>query len=100
VTSTFGLHMKDAAMLVSGFVGGLFLGYLTAIFAFLVWRLIREGSDSPKRMAIPALFLLSMFGTTLVYLAVVVFQSWPVLIGAAITFAHGARPLFYERRRI
>lgn len=86
--------MTDAAMLVSGFVGGLFLGYLMAIFAFFVWQLIRESFSNPKQMAIPAFFLLSMFGTALVYLAVVVFQSWPVFIGAAITFAHGAPPLF------
>lgn len=70
------------------------LGYLTTIIAFFVWQLIREGFGTPKQMAIPALFLLSMFGTALVYLAVVVFESWPVFIGAAITFAHGARPLF------
>lgn len=88
--------MKDAVLLISGFVGGLFLGYLTAIFAFFVWQLIKEGLGNPKQMAIPAIFLLSMFGTTLVYLTGVVFQSWPVFIGAAITFAHGARPLFKQ----
>jgi hypothetical protein len=47
-------------------------------------------------MAIPATFLLGIFGIALVYLAAVVFQSWPVLIGAAITFTNGARPLFKQ----
>jgi fructose-specific phosphotransferase system IIC component len=86
--------MKDVFLLVSGFVGGLFLGYLAAIFAFFVWQLIKEGLDEPKRMAIPAIFLLSIFGTALFYLTGLVFQSWPVFIGAAITFSHGCRPLF------
>ena len=88
--------MKEAVLFVSGFVGGLFLGYLTAIFAFFVWQQIKEGFGNPKQMAIPAIFLLSMFGTALVYLVGVLFQSWPVFIGAAITFAHGVRPLFKQ----
>lgn len=88
--------MKDAALMLSGFVGGLFLGYLTAVLAFFVWQLVKEGFEDPKQMAIPAIFLLGIFGTALIYLATVVFQSWPVLAGAAITFVHGARPLFKQ----
>jgi hypothetical protein len=86
--------MKDSVLLLSSFVGGLFLGYLVAIFAFLVWSLIKEGMGNPKQMAIPALVLLSMFGTALAYLTGIVFQSWPLFLGAVITFAHGVRPLF------
>jgi len=81
-------------LMASAFIGGLFLGYLASILAFFVWGLIKEGFNSPKQMAIPAIFLLSIFGTALAYLAGVVFESWPVLLGAAITFAHGARKLF------
>ena len=88
--------MKDAVLLLSGFVGGLFLGYVTAILAFFVWQLIKEGFGDPKQMAIPAIVLLGIFGIALVYLATVVFQSWPALIGAAITFTNGARPLFKQ----
>ena len=86
--------MKEAALLVSAFIGGLFLGYLVAIFMFVVWGIVKEGLDDPKQMAIPALVLLSMFGTALVYLTGGVFQSWPLFLGAAITFVHAARPLF------
>lgn len=86
--------MKDIVLLLSSFAGGLFLGYLTAILAFFVWGLVKEGFEAPSQMAIPAIFLLAIFGTALAYLTVFVFQSWPVFIGAAITFAHGARPLF------
>ena len=86
--------MKDVVLLLSSLAGGLFLGYLTAILAFFVWELVKEGLGNPKQMAIPAVFLLGIFGTALGYLAVVVFQSWPVFIGAAITFVYGARPLF------
>lgn len=92
--------MKDAFLIFSGFIGGLFLGYLTAIFAFFVWQLIKEGIGNPKQLAIPALFLLSIFGTALIYLTGVVFQSWPVFIGAAITFSHGTRPLFKQDEEI
>jgi len=88
--------MKDAVLLFSGFLGGLFLGYITAILAFFVWQLIKEGFGDPKQMAIPAIFLLGIFGTALVYLAAVVIESWPVLLGAAITFTNGARPLFKQ----
>ena len=66
----------------------------TAILTFFVWGLVKEGFEAPGQMAIPAIFLLAIFGTALGYLTVFVFQSWPVFIGAAITFAHGARPLF------
>lgn len=86
--------MQDAVLLLGSFAGGLFLGYLTAILSFFVLAIIKEGLGNPKQMAIPAIFLLGIFGTALAYLAVVEFQSWPVLIGAAITFIHGARPLF------
>jgi hypothetical protein len=86
--------MKDTLLLLSSFAGGLFLGYLTAILAFFVWGLVKEGFEAPKQMAIPAIFLLGIFGTALAYLTVFVFQSWPIFMGAAITFAHGARPLF------
>lgn len=86
--------MKDIVLLLSSFAGGLFLGYLTAILTFFVWGLVKEGFEAPSQMAIPAIFLLAIFGTALGYLTVFMFQSWPVFIGAAITFAHGARPLF------
>lgn len=88
--------MKDVVLLLSGFFGGLFLGNLAAVLTFFVWQLIRKGFGDPKQMAIPAIFLLGIFGTALVYLAAVVFQSLPVLIGAAITFTHGTRPLFRQ----
>lgn len=45
-------------------------------------------------MAIPALFLLSIFGTAFAYVVGVVFQSWPLFIGAAISFTYVVRPLF------
>ena len=86
--------MKDVVLLVSGFAGGLFLGCLICMFAFFVWELITEGFEKPKQMAIPALFLLSMFGTAVVYLFFKVFQSWPVFIGSTITFFYCARSLF------
>lgn len=86
--------MKDIVIMLSSFAGGLFLGYLSAILAFFVWGLVKEGLEASSQMAIPAIFLLVIFGTALAYLTVFVFQSWPVFIGAAITFAHGARPLF------
>lgn len=90
--------MKDVVLLLSSFAGGLFLGYLTAILAFFVWGLVKEGSSSSSQMAIPAIFLLAIFGTALAYLTVSLFQSWPVFIGAAITFVHGSRPLFRSER--
>lgn len=86
--------MKDALLVFSSFIGGLFLGYLAAIFAFFVWEIIEEGIGDPKKMAIPAILLLSIFGTALAYLVGVAFQNWPLFFGAAITFAHGSRPLF------
>lgn len=86
--------MKEVALYFSAFIGGLFSGYLAAVLAFFVWGLIKEGIDTPKQMAIPAIFLLSIFGTALVYLAGFAFESWPLLLGAAITFTHGARKLF------
>lgn len=89
--------MKDMVLLLSSFAGGLFLGYLTAILAFFVWGLIKEGFEATSHMAIPTVFLLGIFGTALAYIAVFVFQSWPLFIGAAITFAHGSRPLFRSK---
>lgn len=86
--------MRDVALHFSAFIGGLFSGYLAAVLAFFVWGLIKEGVGSLKQMAIPAIFLLSIFGSALIYLAGIVFESWPLLLGAAITFAHGARKLF------
>lgn len=86
--------MKDAILFVSSFIGGLFLGYLAAILAFFVWSIIKEGLGNPKQMAVAALILLSMFGTALAYLVGIVFQSWVLFLGAAITFAHGARLIF------
>lgn len=86
--------MKDVVMLVSGFAGGLFLGCVICMFAFFVWGLIREGFEKPKQMAIPALFLLSMFGTAVGYLFLKVIQSWPVFIGATISFFYCARSFF------
>lgn len=92
--------MKDSVLLLSSFVGGLFLGYLVAIFAFFVWTFIKEGMSDPKKTAIPALILLSMFGTALAYLTAIVFQSWPLFLGAAITFAHSVRPLFQTEESV
>jgi len=86
-------------LIVSSFLGGLFLGYLAAILAFLVWGLIKEGVDSPKQMVLPALFLLSIFGTALVYLAGIVLENWGLLFGALITFGYGARKLLTVRAR-
>ncbi len=34
-------------LIVTSFIGGLFLGYLVVMLAFFVWGLIKEGFDSP-----------------------------------------------------
>ncbi len=86
--------MKDAVLFVSSFIGGLFLGYLISILAFFVWNLIKEGLAEPGQMAIPAIALLAIFGTALFYAVGIVLGNWPLFIGAAITFAYCARPLF------
>jgi len=86
--------MKEIMMVFSALIGGLFSGVLAGLLAFFVWGLVKEGIEEPKKMAIPALFLLSIFGTALAYLMGVVFQSWPLLIGAAISFTYVVRPLF------
>lgn len=88
------MTVEEVTLYFSAFIGGLFSGYLAAVLAFFVWGLIKEGIETPKQMAIPAIFLLSIFGTALVYLARIVFESWPLLLGAVITFAHGSRRLF------
>ena len=65
--------MKDALLLVSSFIGGLFLGYLTAIIAFFIWSLIKESLGNPKQIAVPALILMSWFGIGLAGLTGMVF---------------------------
>ena len=45
-------------------------------------------------MATPALFLLSIFGTALAYVVGVIFQNWPLFIGATVSFVYVVRPLF------
>lgn len=87
---TLGVFM----LIVTSFIGGLFLGYLASVLAFFVWGLVKEGLHNPKQMAVPAIFLLGIFGTALIYLAGIVLENWALLGGAAITFAHGARKLF------
>lgn len=86
--------MKEIMMTFSALAGGLFSGAIAGLLAFFVWGLVKEGVEEPKKMAIPALFLLSIFGTALAYLVCVVFQSWPLSIGAAISFIYVVRPLF------
>lgn len=86
--------MKEVMMALSALIGGLFLGVLAGLLAFFVWELVKEGIEDPKNMAIPALFLLSIFGTALAYLAGMVLQSWPLFISAAISFTYVVRPLF------
>lgn len=81
-------------LIVTSFIGGLFLGYLASILAFFVWGLIKEALDTPKQMALPALFLLSIFGTALAYLVGIVLENVVLLLGALITFGYGARKLF------
>lgn len=86
--------MKEIVMTFSALIGGLFSGFLAGLLAFFVWELVKEGIKEPKKIAIPALFLLSIFGTALAYVVGVVFQSWPLFIGAAISFTYVVRPLF------
>jgi hypothetical protein len=86
--------MKEIMMTFSTLIGGLFFGALASLLAFLVWSLFKEGIEEPKKMAIPALFLLSFFGTALVYVVGIVFQSVPLFIGAAVSFIYIARSLF------
>jgi len=81
-------------MAFSALLGGLFSGALAGLLAFFVWSLVKEGFEEPKKMAIPALFLLSIFGTGLAYLVGVILQSWPLFIGAAISFTYVAHSLF------
>lgn len=85
--------MIEIMMVFSALIGGLFSGVLAGLLAFFVWGLIKEGIEEPKEMAIPALFLLSIFGSALAYLMGIVFQSWPLFIGAAISFTYVVRPL-------
>jgi hypothetical protein len=86
--------MKDAILLFSSFIGGLFLGHLAIILAFFVWSFVKVGLGNPKQLAIPVLLVLSIFGTALAYLTGIVLQSGALFLGAAITFAHNAWPLF------
>lgn len=86
--------MEDIALLLGAFAGGLFSGYLAAILSFFVWQFIKEGLEDSGNLAIPAMILLSIFGAALFYLTSFVLQSWPMLIGAAITYINGSRPLF------
>lgn len=86
--------MKEIVLTFSTLIGDLFSGALAGLLAFFVWDLVKEGVEDPKKMAISALFLLSIFGTALAYVVDVIFQSWPLFIGAAISFSFVARPLF------
>lgn len=86
--------MQEIIMILSALIGGGFLGFLGSLLAFFVWGLIKEGFEDPKKMAIPTLFLLGIFGIALVYLIGVVFQSWLPIVSAAISFAYFVRPLF------
>jgi uncharacterized membrane protein YkvI len=86
--------MKEIVMAFSALVGGLFSGAIAGVLAFFVWELVKEGFEEPKKMAMPALFLLTIFGTVLAYVVGVVFQSWPLFIGATISFIYVVRPLF------
>jgi len=81
-------------MTLSALLGGIFAGTLAGLLAFFVLALVKEGFEDPKKTAIPALFLLSIFGTALAYLVGVIFQSWPMFIGAAISFTCVVRPFF------
>jgi ABC-type microcin C transport system permease subunit YejE len=89
-----GFHMKEIMMTFSALIGGLFSGALAGLFAFFVWGLVKEGLEEPKKMAIPAMFLLGILGSALAYVVGVVFQSWSLFIGAAISFTYVVRPLF------
>ena len=84
----------EIGMAVGGLVGGLFSGALVGLLAFFVWDLVKEGIEDPKKMAISALFLLSIFGTALAYVVGVIFQNWPLFIGATVSFVYVVRPLF------
>ena len=86
--------MMEIGMAVGGLVGGLFSGALVGLLAFFVWDLVKEGIEDHKKMAIPALFLLSIFGAALTYVVGVIFQNWPLFIGAAVSFINVVRTLF------
>ena len=86
--------MKEIMMVFSVLIGGLFSGVIAGLLAFFVWGLVKEEIEEPKKMAIPALFLLSIFGTALAYLIREVFQNWPLLIIASISFTYVVRTLF------
>lgn len=88
--------MRELALLMTSFAGGLISGLLAAILAFFVVQLVREGLESPKQFAVAALVLLSIFGTALFYVAIVILSNWPLFIGATISFLWAAKPLFKE----
>lgn len=92
--------MKEIVLHFGSFIGGLFLGYLSAVLAFFVWELIKEGLGNPKQMAIPATFLLCIFGAALAYLIGIVLESGVLLLGTAITFVYAARQLFKSEEQI
>lgn len=83
--------MREITLLISGFIAGLFLGYLAALCAFFSWSILQETFGHPRTMSFPGLvFLIGFFGICgLGGILWFVFQSWPVILGAGITFAHG-----------
>ncbi len=85
--------MKDVVVIVSSFIAGLFSGHLAVILAYLVWGLIKEGFGKPKQRLDPGLVLFCVFVTALICLTAFLFEKWPLLIGAAITFAYGCPDL-------
>ena len=85
-------------LIVSSFIGGLFLGYLSVILSFIVIEIVNEGTKNPKGFGVPALFLLSIFGPGLFYFLAVIIDSWPMSVGAAIAFAFGLRPMFSKEQ--
>lgn len=92
--------MKEILMFCSTLIGGLFMGLLAGLLGFFVWSLIKEAIEEPKKMFIPALFLLTIFGTALAYLIGVIFQNWPLLIGSALSFIYVVYTLFKGEQQV
>lgn len=91
------ITVREGVLWVSSLVGGLFSGALAAVLGFFVVQLIREGLGEPKEFAIPALLLLSIFGTALWYLLAIIFSNVPLAIGSIVSFAYVAHSLWRDR---
>ncbi len=86
--------VREGMLFLSSLLGGLFSGVLAAVLGFFVLQLVREGLGDPKAFGIPAIVLLSIFGSALWYLLAIVFTNWSLALGALVSFVYVAHSMW------